>query len=168
MKKIAMTMIALLTMTAAMAQQSDNKQRREFKKIDAQEMTERMATDLKLTDQQKAQLLELNKEYQDVLGGPGMGRGHRGGHHGPRPEGSPDKKVDGQTGATEQAQPDKANAGKRPELTEEQKAEMKKHQAKREEYTMKLKGILTDDQYKSYEKMRRHGGRGRGPRPQQN
>jgi len=166
MKKIAMTLVALLAMTAAMAQQSDNKQRRQPKKIDPQEMTNRMATDLKLDDQQKAQLLQLNKEYQDVLSGPG---GPRGGHRGPRPGGKAEKKTDAQTSATEQAPQEQASSGKRPErpqLTEAQKAEMKQRKAKREEYNQKLKGILTDEQYKAYEKRHRHGG-GRGPRPAQ-
>ena len=170
MKKIVMTMVAMLTMTAAMAQQSDSKERRAPRKIDAQEMTDRMARELGLDDQQKAKVLSLNKEYQDVLGGPGMGRGPRGGHHGPRPDAKKRQKPDGETGATEQAPKDRPQAGeghKRPELTDAQKAEMKKHQAKREEYNKKLNDILTADQQKKLQEMRRHGGRGghgRGPR----
>ena len=132
MKKIFATMVALLAMTAAMAQQSDNKERRAPRKIDAQEMTDRMAKELNLDDAQKAKVLDLNKEYQDVLGGPGMGRGPRDGHHG----------------------------HKRPELTEAQKAEMKQRMAKREEYDKKLKTILTDDQQKKLQEMHQRGGRG--------
>jgi hypothetical protein len=163
MKKIVMTMIAALTMTAAMAQQSDNQQRRAPRKMDAQQMTERMAKELGLDDSQKAKVLELNKEYQDVLGGPGMGRGPRGHHHGPRPDSLRQQKTDGQTGASEQT----AQRPKRPELSEEQKAEMKLRQAKREEYDQKLNAILTAEQQKKMKQMRkgRHGGR--GPKAQQ-
>ena len=165
MKKIVMTMVALLTMTAAMAQQSDNKERRAPKKIDAQEMTDCMAKELNLDDAQKAKVLALNKEYEDVIGGPGMHRGPRGGHHGPRPDAKKDAKTDAQTGASEQAQKQQAGERRqRPELTEEQKAEMKQRMAKREEYDKKLKEILTEEQQKALQK-RHHGGLGHGSGP---
>ena len=67
MKKIAMTMVALLTMTAAVAQNNENGERREFKKPTPEEMTNRMADQLKLDDKQKTKVLELNKEYEGVL-----------------------------------------------------------------------------------------------------
>ena len=176
MKKIALTLIALLTIMAAMAQESDNKERRIPRKPDAQQMTDRMAKDLGLNDKQKAQVLQLNKEYQDVLGGPGMGRGPRGGrghHHGPRPDGKQgqkakvksDQQTDAQTGATEQA-PKTGKRPDRPQLTEAQKAEFKKHQAKREEYNKKLQEILTADQQKKWQESHKRRGRGRGPRPE--
>lgn len=168
MKKIALTLVALLTMTAAMAQQSDNKERRGPRKIDAQEMTDRMAKELSLDDKQKAKVLELNKEYQDVLGGPGMGRGPRGGrggHRGQRPDSL--KKTDGQTGATQQT-PQAGERPQRPQLTEAQKAEFEKRQAEREEYNQKLNKILNGDQQKKYKEMQHRGGRGRGPRPHRN
>jgi Spy/CpxP family protein refolding chaperone len=163
MKKIVMTMVALLTMTAAVAQNSDNnngRQRREFKKPTPEEMTNRMADQLKLDDKQKSKVLDLNKEYEGVLGGPGMGRGFGRGMRGQRP--------DAQSGATEQ------NGQQRPQmpqLTEEQRAQMKQMMEKRQEYDKKLKDILTDDQYKTYQQQRRggrggFGGRGqRGQRP---
>ena len=169
MKKIVMTMVALLTMTAAVAQNSENnsnnRQRREFKKPTPEEMSNRMAENLKLTDKQKSKVLDLNKEYENVLmPGPGMGRGHRG----PRP--------DGQTGATQKNDEQKAEKkqGQRPELTDEQKAQMKQQMEKRQEYDKKLKNILTDEQYKTYQQQhQRRGGRGGrggfgGPRDQRN
>ncbi len=147
-----LTMVAILSMTAAVAQQSDNKaERKAPKKPTPQEMTNRMAKDLNLNDAQKAKVLDLNKEYESVLGGPGM-RGPRG----PKP--------DGQTGATESNQNAKQK-GERPELpkmTDAQKKEMQQHKAKREEYNTKLKSILTEDQYKSYQKMHKRHGHGRG------
>ena len=166
MKKIVMTMVALLTMTAAVAQDNERRERREFKKPTPEEMTNRMAESLKLDDKQKDKVLELNKEYESVLmGGPGMGRGFGRGQRGPRP--------DGESGATQ-------NNGQQrprpqlPELTDEQKAQMKQQMEKRQEYDKKLQKILTDEQYKTYqEQHQRRGGRGgfggprgqRGPRP---
>lgn len=142
MKKIILTMVALLSMTAMMAQ-NDKKEGKAHKQPTAEEMVERMAKELNLTDDQKAKVLELNKEYKDVMRGPGMGRGPRGGR-GPR--------QDAETGATQQQRPE------RPQLTDEQKAEMKKNMEKRKEYDAKLKNILTEDQYKKLQKQRHHGG----------
>lgn len=157
MKKIVMTMAALLTMTLATAQNNDkcqgndkcNKEkceRKQHKHPTPEEMTDRMAKDLNLSDAQKAKVLALNKEYEDMFKGPRMG--------GPRPPRKP--KADAETGATEQQKPE------RPQLTDEQKAKMKAQKAKREEYDKKLKGILNDDQYAQYKE--KHQFDGRGPR----
>ena len=166
MKKIVMTMVALLTMTAAVAQNNENRERREFKKPTPEEMTNRMAESLKLDDKQKDKVLELNKEYEGVLmGGPGMGRGFGRGQRGPRP--------DGESGATQNNGQQRPRT-QLPELTDEQKAQMKQQMEKRQEYDKKLQKILTDEQYKTYqEQHQRRGGRGgfggprgqRGPRP---
>ena len=64
MKKILLTMVALLSMTAVMAQDGDKKERRAPREFSAEEMTNRMAKDLELTDEQKAKVLVLNKEMQ--------------------------------------------------------------------------------------------------------
>ena len=163
MKKIVRTMVALLTMTAAVAQNNENGQRPEFKKPTPEEMTNRMAENLKLDDKQKSKVLALNKEYESVLGGPGMGRGFgRGMGRGPRP--------DGETGAS---QNNDQQRPQRPQMTEEQRAQMQQMMEKRQEYDKKLKDILTDDQYKTYQEQHQHRGRGgfggprghRGPRP---
>ena len=129
-------------------------------------MTNRMAESLKLDDKQKDKVLELNKEYESVLmGGPGMGRGFGRGQRGPRP--------DGETGATQNNDQQRPRP-QLPELTDEQKAQMKQQMEKRQEYDKKLQKILTDEQYKTYqEQHQRRGGRGgfggprgqRGPRP---
>lgn len=148
MKKIVLTMVVLLSMTAMMAQGSDKRERRA--EPTTEEMTERMAKSLDLTADQKAKVLALNTEYKDVLRTPGM-RGPRG----PRP--------DGQTGATQQQQ-----RPQRPQLTDEQRAQFQQHMEKRKEYDQKLKAILTADQYKKYQDQhQRRGRRGgpRGPRP---
>lgn len=161
MKKIVLTMVALLSMTVAMAQENDKGERKAPKQITPEMVTDRMAKELSLTDAQKAKVLNLNKEYKDVIGkGPRMG--------GPRP---PKPQVDGETGATEQQK-----RPERPQLTDEQKAEMKAQMEKRGEYNKKLKSILNDEQYEKYEKMQKHHGHHghgsprhggpRGPRPE--
>ena len=164
MKKVILTMVALLSMTAMQAQTSDNNERKAPKKPTPEEMTNRMVKDLGLTDAQKDKVLKLNKQYEDVLGMPAM--------RGPRPQkpegmGEGGDKPDAQTGATPQRPERPEGFGgqrpQRPELTEAQRAEMQKRHAQREEYNTKLKDILTDDQYKSYQKMQRRGhGRGHG------
>lgn len=122
MKKILLVMMALLTMTTAMAQPSD---RKAPKKMTHQEMTTQMTSKLKLNDAQKAKVAALNKEYQDILMPPEPPKNA----DGSRPE--PPKNGD-------KAMPKKPDS---------------KHMAKRQEYEKKLKQILTDEQYKSYQKM---------------
>lgn len=122
MKKIFVMMVALLTMTTAMAQPSD---RKAPKKMTHQEMTTQMTSKLKLNDAQKAKVAALNKEYQDILMPPEPPKNA----DGSRPE--PPKNGD-------KAMPKKPDS---------------KHMAKRQEYEKKLKKILTDEQYKSYQKM---------------
>ena len=63
MKKILLTMVALLSMTAVMAQDGDKKERKAPKEFNAEEMTNRMADDLELTAEQKAKVLDLNKDF---------------------------------------------------------------------------------------------------------
>ena len=158
MKKILLTMVALLSLTAVQAQESDNKQQpqqfRGPRQMTPEQMTERMANELKLTDEQKTKVLELNKEYEKVIAGPGM--------RGPRPQ-----RPDGESSATAQ---NGQQRPERPQMTEEQRQEMQKRMEQRQEYEKKLKEILTEEQYKKYQKSRsqRRGfgrGPGRGPRP---
>ena len=164
MKKIVLTLVALLSMTAMQAQNNEkceckmDKKHMPHEQLTPEQQTERMTKALLLTDAQQKKVLALNKEYQDLLKGPKM--------DGKRP---PKPQVDAETAATEQQRPE------RPQLTEEQKAEMKQYKAKRDEYNKKLKSILNDEQYKKYEKMSKHHGRHhghggpgkhhRGPRP---
>ena len=147
MKKFILTIVAALTMTAATAQEKKNEQR-EPRQITPEAMTDRMAKQLELTDDQKAKVLELNKAYADMFKGPGM--------RPQRPMGDRKARPDG----------DKPERKTRPEMTEEQKEAMKKMFEKREEYNTKLKDILTEAQMEKYKSMnQRHGrGPGRGPR----
>ncbi len=149
MKKFLMTMVALLSMTVVMAQDSDKKERKAPKQMTAEQMTERMTKDLTLNDAQKTKVLALNKKYKDVIGGPGM-KGPRG------------TRPDANTGATEGQQ-------ERPQMTDAQKTEMKKNMEQRKAYEKELKSILSADQYKKYESSQKRGPKGgkRGSRPQQ-
>ena len=149
MKKIALTLVALLSMTVMMAQNEEQSERKAPKQLTPEEMTEKMAKYLSLTDEQKTKVHALNKEYQDIH------KAHRGPRMGgPRPQG---KKADGETGATEQKQ-----RPERPQLTEEQRAEMQKQMERRREFDTKLKEILNADQYEKYQQQHRHGRRGPG------
>ena len=98
------------------------------------QMTTKMVSQLKLNDAQKTKVAALNKEYQDYLmPEPPQGEG-------------PDKNGE---------KPDMKKPGNKKPGTDN-------HQGKRQEYEKKLKKILTDDQYKSYQKM---GPRGNGKAP---
>ena len=60
MKKIVLTMAAMMTMTMAMAQESDNKsERRAFKQPTPEEMTDRMAKELNLTPAQRDKISKI-------------------------------------------------------------------------------------------------------------
>lgn len=129
MKKIVLMMVALMTLTAAQAKMQTKSTPQ--KKMSHSEMTTQMTSKLKLSDAQKSKVAALNKEYESVLQGPGMCDQKDG-----KPQGKPSDKK-----------------GSRPETTDAQKTQMKQQQVKRQEYNLKLKKILTDDQYKSYQKM---------------
>lgn len=180
MKKTIMTMVALLSMTAIQAQDNNQGTQQmttaqprnlmltgdqrvkvmELKGETPEQMTERMAKALSLTDEQKAKVFELNKEYQDVLSqDPRMGamRPHR-------------LQANRDSVATPQQR-------QRPQVTEEQRAEMKQKAERRKEYNEKVKTVLTEEQYKKFQGMQmrrtprrghaasnRHGA-SRGPRP---
>jgi len=145
MKKIVLTMIAILSMTVAMAQNGERRDgNRGPRQFTPEQMTENLTGRLNLTDDQKSKLLELNKEYKDVLGGPRWG-GRNGGNRSQRNE-----------NAGEGQRPE------RPQLTDEQKAQWQERMKKRQEYEEKLKGILTEEQYKQYQEMRPQRGQRRG------
>lgn len=161
MKKIVLALVAMMTMTAAQAQQGDNQQgRRERRNFDKTEMVKRRTDDAvkkyKLNEDQAAKLLTLNTKFADKMG-PGMGmRGGRGGRGGARPA----PNFGGNGGGNGQP-------GQRPELTEEQKQQMEAQRKEREEtmkqYDAELQTIMTPEQYKSYqadqEEMRKNMGR---------
>ncbi len=147
MKKILLTMVAALSMTAMMAQTNNNTERKAPKKMTHEEMTTQMASKLNLSDDQKTQVAALNKEYQDYLM--------------PTPPQRPN-------GEKPNFNKGEGNDGQRPDMSQDgnnsgnQKSNMKKsgnkpgnnqNQAKRQEYEKKLKTILSDEQYENYQKM---------------
>ncbi len=133
-KTIIITMAALMLGIVANAQGNrgawqDRPQReRPDEATMIQERTDRMAEKYGLDEAQKAKLLELNKTYSLRIG---------------RPEGRQHERM-----------------RQRPALDEKKKLEfearMKEMQARREAYEEALKGILTEDQYKAYQKDQEH------------
>jgi hypothetical protein len=165
MKKMILAIVAMMSITAAMAQGNNRPQRNGNQQFDRTEMikqrTDNAVQKYGLNTDQAAKLLELNTKYADTMG-PGMGMGgRRGGGQGggmrPRPN------FGGGNGQG-------AQQGQRPEMTEEMRAQMEKARKDREEaqkkYEEELKTIMTPDQYKAYqadqEEMRRNFGNRRG------
>jgi len=170
-----MSLAAALMVSVAVAQENQGEARPQGKKFDKTEMvkkrTERTVQQYGLNEAQAQQLLELNTKYADKMG-PGP-RGHR---HGMRPGRGHKQHRDSlrqrpqrpSTDADTQATPQTSR--QRPELTEEQKAQMKaqrqQREADQEAYDAELQKILTPEQYKQYKadmQKHRHGGkRGHG------
>ena len=140
MKQMMLMLVVLFSMTVAMAQNANGRQPR---KMDAATVTTMMTQRLGLNADQQKKVEALNKKYESVLR-PGMG-GPRLGKGGARPQ-------------MGQGSVQDKNAGQRPELTDEQKAELKKRFEQRAAYEKELKDILSEDQYKTYQQMRPHHG----------
>lgn len=140
MKKMMLMLVALFFMTVAMAQNANGRQPR---KMDAATVTTMMTQRLGLNADQQKKVEALNKKYESVLR-PGFG--------GPRPEKGGPRPQMGQGSVQDK------NAGQRPELTDEQKAEVKQRFEQRAAYEKELKDILSEDQYKTYQQMRPHHG----------
>lgn len=140
MKQMMLMLVALFSMTVAMAQNANGRQPR---KMDAATVTTMMTQKLALNADQQKKVEALNKKYESVLR-PGMS-GPRPGKGGVRPQ-------------MGQGSVQDKNAGQRPELTDEQKAELKKRFEQRAAYEKELKDILSEDQYKTYQQMRPHHG----------
>ncbi len=146
MRKIILTLVAILSMTTMMAQ-TNNGEPKGNKKMSHEEMTNQMTSKLNLNDSQKAKVADLNKKYQDCL----MQEPPQ------RPEGekmskAKDSKDNKKPAAMKQGQKKPGNS---------------QNQAKRQEYEKELKQILTDDQYQSYQKMQPQH-KGNGPKGKQN
>ena len=132
MKKILLTFVALLSMTMAMAQSNNSYGQKGPRQMTPEEMTDLMAGKLGLNDAQKTKVAALNKEYKDLFQRPAFGK---------RP-----RKMDG------------TGMNGLPQMTDEMKAKIKEHMAKRQEYESQLKSILSDSQYQTYLNMMfRHG-----------
>jgi hypothetical protein len=133
-KTIIITMAALMLGIVANAQghrgswQDRPQRERPDEATMIQERTDRMAEKYGLDEAQKAKLLELNKEYSFRM---------------ERPEDRQHERM-----------------RQKPALDEKKKLEfearMKEMQSRREAYEEALKGILTEDQYKAYQKDQEH------------
>ena len=157
MKKLIFSIIAVMSLTTAIAQDNDRPRRDGQRNFDRTEMLKRRTDDVvkkyNLNSEQAEKLLALNTKFADKLnprmGGFGRGRGSR-----------PAPNFGG------------GNGGNRPEMTEEQRAQFEQMRKQREEnqkaYEAELEKILTPDQFKSYQEdmkqQREQRGRGMGGR----
>lgn len=152
MKKIVMILAMAATVTFGYAQ--DDQQSKRMQPPTPEQMTQRMAEELGLNEQQTQQLQALNAEYKDVLAGPGMHRGH----------GRPMRR-DSQ-GGQQPPQFDKPQDGpafgQRPQMSDEQReqmrAKMEEMKVRRDEYDQKVQQILTKEQYEKMKQMRPNRG----------
>ncbi len=139
MKSIFLSLALCLSLTAA-AQNSDKKGSKAPKQMTPEQVTNQMATQLNLSEDQKTKVLALNNQYKDIVGrGPGMG--------GPRPP-KGGQKADNQN---QQAGQQQGSRPELPQMSDSQKQQMKQHMQQRKAYEKQLKQILTDDQYKKYQ-----------------
>lgn len=156
MKKITLTMIAVfalcgVSMAQTRGERGTRGNQQHNPEMMAERMTDRMAKEYELDDKQKAELLELNKEFASKTEMPRM-RPHRQG----RPQAKAQANPQGRRGFA--AQPQRP-MGERKELTDEQKAQFKAEAEKKmaerkeaqEKYDKKIKKIFTKKQYKAYE-----------------
>lgn len=137
---------ALLLSICAFAQEN---RRQGFERPDEATMlkmrTDRMARELGLDEAQTAKLLELNQKYPNTMMGPRMGEQGRPGMGRPPREGMNDQN------ATEENAPKKDRKARKAEEKKAQEAQIKEMEAAMEAYENELKGILTEDQYKTYQ-----------------
>ena len=144
MKKFILAIALVLAFSVANADNTTN-QKKKGPHPGHVQVTEQMMTQLGLNSTQTAQVKALNEQYSTVFKGPGKGG----------------RKLNGTVNS------DKNGNKERPQLTDEQKskieAEMKERKAKKTEYQTKLKGILTADQFKTYQSLQAKGkGHGKG------
>lgn len=156
MKKITLTLIAVfalcgVSMAQTRGERGTRGNQQHNPEMMAERMTERMAKEYELDDKQKAELLELNKEFVGKSEMPRM-RGHRQGRQQANAQAN-------QHGKRRFATHPQRPMGERKELTDEQKAQFKaeaekkmaERQEAQKEYDKKLKKIFTKKQYKAYE-----------------
>ena len=137
---------ALLLSICAFAQEN---RRQGFERPDEATMlkmrTDRMARELGLDEAQTAKLLELNQKYPNTMMGPRMGEQGRPGMGRPPRDGMNDQN------ATEENAPKKDRKARKAEEKKAQEAQIKEMEAAMEAYENELKGILTEEQFKTYQ-----------------
>jgi hypothetical protein len=141
MKKILLTIVAGMLMTANVMAQEANQNRPERRQMDPKEMvkqrTDQTVQQYKLNEEQAAKLLELNKKYAEQMRqrGPRMGRGNRGG----RPERMDRANRDSMKQKPMQRPDRKLKRERGPQGMNQM-----------EGYEAELKTILTEKQYEAY------------------
>ena len=149
MKKMVLLFAAMLTLTSVSAQTEGNKDERDNRRGDR---TEWMVKELGLNDAQVEKVKELNAKYPELQR---RGRGPRGQRPGPGMQ----PQFGGNQGAPQAGeQPQRPSREDMQKLFEERRAKM-------EAYNKELKEILTDDQYKAYEKRMQEMRNNRPQRP---
>lgn len=149
MKKVVFMIIALLSLTAAQAQEENKEQKKERRMEMRNDMRQRpdrvamMKNRYGLSDEQVEQVKKLNDEYKDIMmmrprGWQGPGRGNFGRNNDRM--GKPEK--EGMGSDQQQMQ--------RPSREEIEKR-MQERQQKQAEYDAKMKEILNEEQYAKYE-----------------
>ena len=141
MKRIILVWMAAFLMGGmVMAQQARRSGNMSDPKVRAERMTERMAKEYSLNDTQKKQLLEANMALVEKMG-------DRPGHR--KPDARKGKCEKECCCCCQEAGKRAKKVGKRPQLTDEQRAERKKA---RDSYNEQLQKIMTSDQYAAYTK----------------
>lgn len=166
MKKILLTIVAGMMMTANVMAQEANQNSAERRQMDPKEMvkqrTDQTVKQYKLNEEQAAKLLDLNTRFMGKIpmgpmGGQRMGQGQ-----GRRPQGQM-----GQMGQRPQRPQNDSVQGRRPQGQMGQmggnREDMRKNM---EAYEAELKTILTEEQYQTYRKDQQNRFQGRrGERP---
>jgi hypothetical protein len=163
MKKILLTIVAGMLMTANVMAQEANQNRPERRQMDPKEMVKQRTNETvekyKLSEEQAAKLLELNTKYMGKIP-MGPMAGMRG--QGRRPQGQM-----GQMPQRPQRPQNDTVQGRRPQMGQMgqmgNREEMRKNM---EAYSAELKTILTEEQYQAYTKDQQNRFQGqRGQRP---
>ena len=174
MKKILLTIVAGMLMTANVMAQEANQNRPERRQMDPKEMVKQRTNETvekyKLSEEQAAKLLELNTKYMGKIP-MGPMAGMRG--QGRRPQGQM-----GQMPQRPQRPQNDTVQGRRPQMGQMgqmgNREEMRKNM---EAYNAELEKIMTQEQYAKYREsmgrrmgggQRGQGGFGGGNRPQRN
>ena len=157
MKKIILASVAMLLLsTGAMAQDEQKQQRGFSQEAFVEARTKNMVEKYGLNEKQSAELLQLNKDlFGKMAPRAPFGRGNQGA----RPQ--RDRRNHQMPDSLQRQRPQRpANGNAQPGEKRAEPAEMK---AALEEYTTRLKKIMTEEQFKAYQndQQKRHQ---RGPR----
>lgn len=155
MKRISLLMIVALLMGGMAMAQQNRRDKKVDPKVRAERMTERMVKEYSLNDAQKKQLQEANLALVEKTGDKAM---HRRGEL-RKGKNESDSCCCAKAGHRKDAKVNKKD-GKRPQLTDEQRAQAKAGMKKQREemkaartaYDAQLQKIMTKEQYAVYTK----------------